>query len=220
MDEGGGKLDWITSGDRRALSRAYTRFVKAMRVVLPLLAVALTAVIILWREMDGAAVTATQEALMPELEQARGELLEPRFDSTDSSGRPYTITAQRAVQDANNPKVMLLDGPDAIVHMDDTTNLTGRAAHGVYEQEAGRLLLNGAVRFAQSGGYSLESAELRIDLTSGAAYSDLPVHVEGTMGRIDASGLEARNQDGVIIFKGPATLVLTQTDAMMSGGGS
>ncbi len=219
-DNDHGKLDWVTSGERRTASAGYTKFVRAMRFVLPLAAIALTAVIVLWDEMDARVSKAEQEKFLPEVEQARGELLKPQFDSTDSEGRPYTVTAERATQDENNPKIMTMQSPDALIHLSESETMSGKSQNGVYEQEAGKLLLNGAVNLDHSSGYILQSEELRVDLKTGQAFSDLPVHVEGKMGTIDASGLEADNNNGLVIFKGPAKLILVDAGKGLTPGGA
>lgn len=214
------KLDWVTSGERRKAGKAYTRFVRVMRYILPLVAIALTVVIILWEDMGAQVSRGEQARLMPEVEEARGELLKPQFDSTDTQGRPYTVSADRAVLDQANPTAMNLESPHAVIHMDDDASIEGQAQSGVYEQEAGRLFLQGAVELKHSVGYRLQSDELRIDLKAGQAFSDLPVTVEGDMGRIDASGLEADNGRGLLVFKGPAKLILVNAGRLHPGGGT
>lgn len=212
------KLDWVTSGERRKVGTAYSRFVRIMRYVLPLAAIALTVVIILWEDMGATVSKVDQARLMPEVEEARGELLNPRFDSTDTDGRPYTVTAARAAQDANNPKVMNMEMPQARIQMNEAETMEGRAQSGVYEQEAGKLYLRGAVQLDHAAGYTLTSDELRVDLKTGQAFSDLPVHVAGDMGTIDALGLEADNERGLVVFKGPAKLVLVEAGNLSLGG--
>lgn len=214
------KLDWITSGERRTAGTGYTRFVRAMRFILPLVAIALTIVIVLWDEMGTRLSEAEQKKFMPEVEEARGEMLNPQFDSVDSEGRPYTVTADKAEQDENNPKVMIMQNPDALIQMNEIEKLSGRAHSGLYEQEAGKLFLSGNVTLNHSAGYVLQGEELRVDLKAGQAFSDLPVHIESKMGTIDALGLEADNKTGAVIFKGPATLVLVNAgDAISTMGG-
>lgn len=212
-------LDWVTSGERRKAGSGYSRFVRVMRFVLPLMAVVLTAVIILWDEMGVHVKQAEQEKFIPEAEQARGELLNPRFDSVDTEGRPFTVTAARAVQDGNNPKIVNLEDPHAEIKIAADELIQGQARQGAYEQEAGRLFLSHAVSLHHNAGYKLESEELRVDLKTGAAFSDLPVHVTGPAGTIEALGLEAYNDRGVLIFQGPARLVLHDAGQLSLGGG-
>lgn len=211
------KLDWVTSGERRKVGKVYTRYVRIMRYALPLVAIALTVVIVLWEDMGAQVDKASRERLMPEVEEARGELLNPQFDSTDSEGRPYRVSADRAVQDQANQLAMNLEAPQAVIQMDENTAIEGSARAGVYEQEAGRLFLNGTVHLRHGDGYDLESDELRIDLKTGQAFSDLPVRVTGNMGTIDANGLEADNERGLIVFKGPAKLVLVDGGRLPGG---
>lgn len=219
MNEPGNKLDWVTSGERRSASEGYTKFVRVMRFILPLVAIALTAVIVLWDEMGARMSKVDQAKFMPEVEQARGEMLNPKFDSTDSEGRPYSITADKATQDQNDPKIMLMQNPESFIKLGQDENMSGRSKSGVYEQEIGKLYLSEAVQLDHSSGYTLQSNELRIDLKTGQAFSDQPVHVEGKMGTIDANGLEADNNSGLVIFKGPATLILVEAGNKLSAGG-
>ena len=104
------RLDELKVQNRDAsVSRGYTRFVKLMRYGLPILAVALIAVVITWPEMDDKIVVVNKADILPESQNDIGqnELLNPTFETTDAQQQPVNVTANRALQNSENPNVAI-----------------------------------------------------------------------------------------------------------------
>ena len=205
-----GRLEQVTvrTADRKTVSRSYTRFVKSMRVLLPLAAVMMTAVLILWSETDERIVPPAKEDVLPDAASVQNELLKPRFESVDDKQQPFTITADKAVQGQNDPDMVRLDRPVADMMMKSGAWVAAEALGGIYEQQTEKLFLSGQVKLFHDSGYQLETDELRIDLKSREAHSDKDVHAQGPAGTLEASGLQAQADEGLLVFKGPARLVL------------
>ena len=204
------RLDQISAHRQppKTVNRSYTRFVKTMRVLLPLSAVILTTILILWPDMQDTALPPAKEDIMPDAAQAQNELLKPRFESVDSKQQPFTITANKAVQGQSNRNLVELDKPVADMMMKSGAWIAAESHTGLYEQKAEKLFLSGQVKLFHDSGYQLETDELRIDLKKREAFSDKDVHAQGPAGIIEASGLQAQADQGLLIFKGPAHLTL------------
>ena len=192
---------------RRAPGPGYTRFVRTMRFVLPLAALALLTVLFSWPEIDRQMTRAVPKLAVPQI-TGRNELVKPHFESADSQNHPFTITADRAVQNPTDPNVIMLENPAGGMILKDGSRLTAQAQQGAYRQETQNLLLQGDVRLYQDGGYEMTTAKVLVDLKLNKAWSDQAVHGHGPLGTLEASGLQLESDSGVLVFTGPARLIL------------
>ena len=193
-------------------SSAYTYFVKAMRLALPVVAIAIVAIVMAWPKMETAITPVTPESLAENQRPAtQNELINPRFEGVDSKNNPYALTATRAVQSAQNPDILLLDMPIGDVSLGNDEKLAVTANKGNYRQKAGVLYLDGDVKLKHSNGYDMNTTRLMIDTQARETRTDQPVKISGPAGTIDATGFDARNNEGIIIFTGPAILILKES---------
>lgn len=205
----------VGGGRTAKVNRAYTSFVKSLRLILPLLALVMTVIVLTWDEGTRVAPPKKQE-LIPTAQNIQNELLKPVFNSVDDKNQPYSITADRATQNRDNPDLIELQKPVATLAMNSGEKIDGNAAIGLYEQKAQKLNLEGAVRLMHSNGYTLSTEELRIDLSAQKAYSGHDVRVEGKGGTIDSTGLEGDMGTGTLVFTGPAKVILYSNGSLLS----
>lgn len=198
------------------INRKYSSFVKSLRLILPLVALIMTVVVLTWDEAGSRFAPVKKEEVIETPQNIQNELLKPVFNSVDSKNQPYTVTADSATQNRSNPDLIDLDKPVASFLMNTGEKINGNAAHGLYEQKAQKLNLDGAVHLIHSNGYTLKTEELRVDLASGKAYSGRDVRVEGPSGSIDATGLEGDSNTGALVFTGPATVILYSGGSLLS----
>lgn len=211
------RLNALSSANRdRKVSHGYTKFIRALRIILPLIAVGMTVVVLTWEEAGQRVEPLKKEEIAPQAANIQNELLKPVFNSIDEQGRPFSVTADTATQDRVNPDILNLENPTAEFTMSETVKINANAARGIYQQKAEKLNLDGAVHLIHSDGYTLTSEELRVDLITQKAFSGLDVHVEGPAGTIDATGLEGDAQSGVLIFTGPAKVILNSDNMKLS----
>lgn len=193
-----------------SVSRSYSRFVKSMRYALPILAIILVVVVATWPEMDDKIVVVNKADILPNTESEVGEneLINPRFETTDAQSQPVNVTANRALQNQENPNLVKLDKPVADLKMKDGKQVNIEALDGTYEQQTEKLYLQNNVIIKHESGYELNAEELRVDMKTREAFSDKNVSIDGPDATINATGLEGNVDEGILIFKGPATLTL------------
>lgn len=193
-----------------SVNRGYTRFVKLMRYGLPILAVALIAIVITWPEMDDKIVVVDKADILSDSKNNIGqnELLNPKFETTDAQQQPVNVTANRALQNSENPNLVKLEKPVADLKMKDGARVNIEALDGTYEQESEKLFLQNDVKIKHESGYELNAEELRVDMKTREAFSDKNVSIDGPDAKIEATGLEGNVEDGILIFKGPAKLTI------------
>lgn len=212
------RLKSLYTGPQRTASRAYTKFIRMLRYALPLAALGLATVVFLWPDMEETAPTQAIEDIIPDTTQAKNELVNPRYESMDADQQPFTVTAEKAFQDSDNPDLVKLSMPTADMKLKDGSWIAAKANDGIYQQKAEKLQLNGSVKLFHDAGYQLETEELSVNLNTREAFSGLDVRAHGPEGEINSVGLEARAADSVIIFKGPATMTLNTGHSTLNIG--
>ncbi len=195
---------------RPRINRRYSFFVRGMRLLLPLAALAIVAVVMAWPRMDDSIAPVPKDEIIPKT-AGRNELLSPHFESVSGDKQPYVITASRAVQSLKDQALILLENPVADVTVKPGEILNAKSERGVYRQDTEILVMDGKVNLQHSSGYLMTSERLNISMKDQMAWSELPVHGAGPAGTIAAQGVQADNVKQTLVFTGPAKLILNQS---------
>lgn len=214
--------DHITTEQK--LNTGYSTFINRVKFALPLIALIMIVTIFAWNNFeDDKIVAVKEEDVQPEIQQEIGknELISPKFESIDDKGQPFTITADKAVQEEGEQGEMLLDNPVGTLKTNTGKTISIRAVDGMYHQTEQALNLQNNVVLNHSDGYTMTTNILFFDLATDKAWSQQPVHVRGPEGTIDAKGgIEATSSNETIIFKGPAKMLLKTDDNTLTFGNS
>ncbi|HNS43763.1 MAG TPA: LPS export ABC transporter periplasmic protein LptC [Alphaproteobacteria bacterium] len=192
---------------RAEVTRRTSKIVRWMRLVLPVVALAIVAVLMIWSNPDQQIKAVPRAEVSPQT-VSRNELINPKFQSEDKNSQPYTITADKAVQNADNMDAILLDKPVADISLKSGNWVALKATQGVYNQQSGTLDLDGAVEMHHDTGYELHTDKMSINVDAQKIISDQAVTGHGPTAEITATGLEADGKTDNVIFKGPAKLIL------------
>ncbi len=202
------RLDRFLGLKRESREPWIARYAAHIRIALPLIAltVVLAGIIIpMFGETNGILVRQ-----MP-VGGSRGEYMRmerPHFAANDSSRRPYTVTADYAVQKTRDVKIYDLSQPKADLLDDKGRWIAITAEHGRYDQQLRMLDLSGHVALFQDEGYTIATERARIDLEAHAAWGDRPVRGHGPDGEVEAQGFHASEGGDRIVFTGRTRLVL------------
>lgn len=179
------------------------------KLVLPVCAVLLLTLIAAWPEINRL-LRHEQLVLkgLTAIESGSGRMVDPRYHGIDARQRPFTVTADVAVQ--RSPERIDLTAPKGDATLQNGTWLMVSSKDGVYMQHLGLLDLSHDVLLYRQDGTTLASDTSEIDLKQGAASSADPTHAEGPFGTLDAAGYTLVDKGAVVQFHGPATLVLNQ----------
>lgn len=195
---------------RARVNRSYSFFVRSLRLLLPIIALGLVAVVMIWPDMEKTVTPVKREEIIPET-TGRNELINPRFESKDKDMHSYIITATRAVQSLENQDIVMLEKPAATIALDDLTNIDAKAERGTYQQETQSLALDGRVVVSHSHGYTLKSESLNMSMKERRAWTDMPVRIDGPSGNIEAQSMKTDDTTGVLTFNGPAKMTLKES---------
>lgn len=186
--------------------------------LLPLFALMLLGSIALWPEFTRVADqgrVAFRRTFGAAPDSAR--LVEPRYRGVDERGRPYTVTADVAVQ--TGPQRVDLTEPKGDVVLENGAWVMVQSRQGVFIQHAGQLDLSGDVTLYRDDGTVLRSETASIDLKQGAAAGDDRTHAEGPFGVLDSQGFALTDKGAVIQFQGASRLILNETPKGAAQGG-
>lgn len=148
----------------------------------------------------------------------QNELVNPRFDSTDSKGQPYSLTAISASQDDETGAVILRE-PAGDINLLSGRWLSIKAIQGVYHDEKKELELLEDVQLSDDTGYVMDMAHMFIDFTNNVMRVDAPITGNGPAGTLSAVGAQSDLNKEILIFKGPAKLKINAS-ALDGGLGS
>lgn len=190
------------------LSRRYSRFVRLMKIVLPVAAALLVAAVMAWPGDDDKAPD-FQLSLMGLERTEAGELgmSKGRFIGTDTRNQPYVITAESARPDGVNSMNVTLRTLQADLSMADGTWLSVTAPSGRFDRTAEQLKLTGPVDIFSSNGFELHTPEATVDMKTGTASGDATVQATGPMGNLTAQSFRF-GRSGQHVFTGKVRLVV------------
>src|SRR5262249_6519901 len=118
----------------------------------------------------------------------RLSMASPRFEGTDRSDRPFTITADRATQDMEDDQLIELILPKASMILADGNHVALAARHGLFRRDDNTLKLSDGVDLVHDKGYTIRTRAADIDLNSGTAQGADPVSADGPFGTLTSQG--------------------------------
>jgi lipopolysaccharide export system protein LptC len=171
-------------------SRAYSRFVGLMKVTLPVVALLLIVMILAWPQIYGGEEGSFRFSFADLERDTTGALgvSKARFAGTDSANRPFTVTAERAVQ-KQGFEIFELTTLQADITTGDGTWLSITADSGEYRRADRVLVLRGVIDVFSNVGYELHATEAVVNLGNGTVRSEKPVDGHGPLGAMRADAM-------------------------------
>lgn len=191
----------------RRFSRAHSRIVGLLKLLLPLAAAVLIGAVVFWPRLHGPARNGVDGETAPAAE-GMVRMVSPRFASRDREGQPYSIAAEGARESPDVEGAIALDRPSGEITLNDGAWIALLAQTGEYRDEENLLILRGDVRLYRDDGTEFMTEAASIDLGTSRAWGDRPVHTQGPDGQLDAEGFEILDGGQRVIFTGRSTLLL------------
>ena len=199
-----------------------SRFVAAMKLLLPALALLLIALVVVWPNLlpDQSKFRLGESARESGAALDGLEMERPRYVGVDENARPYQITADMARQQSESSTELLLSSPKADIVMSGDAWVALTAASGVYDREAERIDLSGGVTVFHDAGYEFSSKTARVDLANGVASGTDPVEGHGEAGSITGEGFEITDEGARVLFVGKSRMVIRSRKPALGRGKS
>ncbi|MCB9930674.1 MAG: LPS export ABC transporter periplasmic protein LptC [Alphaproteobacteria bacterium] len=209
------RRDRIFEGGARrshAGGRGYSRLVRSLRLLLPLLAAGLLVLAVLWPSLDlRHAVLPDADSLKLDVNDAREvRMRTARLVGEDEQGQPYELSATEARQGDDGINTVLLDHPAGRIALQDGAKLDLEATKGVFDRKAKELDLSGDVTVHHGDGYRFESESASVDIDAGRAVGHQPIHGNGPEGEIQGEGFEILDKGRTVKILGKSRLLITE----------
>jgi lipopolysaccharide export system protein LptC len=195
---------WSEAAPSRRNPMRYSRFVSLMKFVLPVCAIGIFAAVLVYSGVfdnrDKLDISFRPDASLPNDDL---RMVTPRVAGLDSSGRPYYITADTAVQNLNVPEEITLQNLQADLKFVQGTDWVSVSSDtGLLNTHTELLKLNKDVDLYSTWGYEFHAKSAEIDFRNGSVKSSEPVHGHGPIGTISADSMQADNSKQTIHFEG------------------
>jgi len=195
--------------ERPRYNPVYGRFVGIAKILLPTIATALIAIVIVWPELSEQQNRFTLGPAKIDRSEAENlRMLNARFTGVDASRRPFTLTADTAdQQDAKSPDIAL-NAPKADILLGNGAWVALTATKGNFNRESKLLELAGNVNLFHDSGYEFHTESAIFDLTAGDATGTEPVEGQGPFGHLKAEGFRIYNRGERVEFLGKSQLTI------------
>lgn len=174
----------VVAGRRRVSS------IRILKIALPCLAVLLILLAVAWPRLFSTPPANAPRMTLHEMDGLSGSdvrLVKPRYGGMDARGRPFLVTAERAVQDQANADLVRLARLQADITLTNGTWLSLSAPSGLYRIDEKLLDLSGGVDVFSDRGYELHSPDAHLDLDKSVAEGSNGVQGQGPLGHLTAA---------------------------------
>lgn len=186
----------------QAFSRAerHSRRVRLLKVVLPTLAVLLTAGFSAYSFLVAPASTKV-ETEAPPLADGKLVMDSPKLEGFTEDGRPYSVNANRATQDYKRQDIINLDGIDARMPVEEANWARVEAVSGVYDRTANTLDVPTDILVTTTDGLVAKLQSAFLDINNGSLKSTTPVDIQAHGSRITADSMSVLDNGQRVIFE-------------------
>jgi len=194
----------------RRHSLFHSRFVRAMKLLLPAGAVLLLGAMLLWPQLQAESkrFNIGLSGLDPR-HPDRLKVVNARYQGIDGQGQPYEVLAESAFETKEGSREIALDAPSADLLENSGAWVLSNAPEGVYNRDTQQLRLTGGVTLFHDKGYTFSSPTAVLDMKNGYAYGTDPAMAYGPGGEIKGeAGFEILDKGRRILFKGKSRLIL------------
>lgn len=191
--------------------RGHSVMVGILKLLLPLIAVLLIVLVIMWPTIEEQVEAGGPTEGTPEF-QASGEaqIINPRFTGLDEAGRPFEIEGDLAYQDIDNPELIDLDNLRGTINLSDDETARIESDFGHFDQNKGEVELRGNVVVSHDQGAVFRTGEIIVNINENHVWGNEAVEAETDEAHVTATGFEVLDGGATVIFRGPARMVIEQ----------
>ena len=197
------KRHWAEPGSR------HDRVVRATKFVLPILIVALLAMLAIAPFDRRGDVSFIFDKNKVDSAQERMRVEAARYTGTDDKGQKFAILADRAIQPTSDRPVVDIDGMRASLDL-ERGPLSIVAQKGSYNLDQQKVAIDGPVRVAGPDGYRLETRDVGINLRNRSLASRGRVSGAMRLGTFEAGRMSADLGTRVVVLSDGVRLNIRQ----------
>jgi lipopolysaccharide export system protein LptC len=185
-----------------------SRFVGLMKWVLPAVALALVAIVVVWPEVSKRAPTLLLTIADVDVSGPTIGMVKARYVGMDRNDQPFVITAEQATPRAEDRDAIDLNQLQADIALSDGRWLALSARTGLYHRTRETLSLEGPVTLFSDDGFQVNAERADVDLATGVVVSDAPIEGQGPLGHLSARSFKAVDRGQRLFFQGDVRMTI------------
>ncbi len=210
----------------RAAQR-HSRLVRTLRIVLPALAVA--GILLFWASAHfiPSDIAGLIQNAGIDVKSNSVVMNAPHISGFEGTRRAYEVTAARAIQSLDDPKVLTFEQINAHIGLGeaDTASIdagtaTVTAATGIYDGNNNTLKLKGGISVETTNGESANLQQADINLDKGSMETKQPIEIQGKQGTLHAKRMTLVNRGKRITFSGGVTVTFMPPADLATASGA
>ncbi len=178
----------------------HSRRVRRLKILLPVAALTIAAVFAAYsyRSTPVALDVQTESSTVSK----KGELVmaNPKLEGFTKDNKPYSMTAERAVQDVTKEGIITMFKINAKLPMDADGWAKVAAVNGTYDQVKNTLRLREAIDVVTDKGVEIALGGAFMDITRGSLKTNQPVDIKMGQSWLKSEALEVVESGKVIVF--------------------
>jgi lipopolysaccharide export system protein LptC len=178
--------------------RAHSRFIAAMRVILPAAIVALAGLLVMFMATHEVRVRSSA----PRETASRFHMVNPHFFGRDNQGRAFEISAAEAARSDTDMQVVLLDHVVMALDMNGPNPRHMSADHGVYREDTRILRLTSNVHVDDGRASSVVTNQAIVDTRAGTVTGAQHVASQTNVGSLQAGQYTVLEKGDRVILRG------------------
>ena len=179
-----------------------------MKQLLPVFAASVVAPVVIWPQLQEKPEAFRLGLSSISIHEKSGQqVVNARFTGSDAEARPFTVTADSAIQRMDTGDAFELELPKADISMADGSWIAVAAETGTYHKKKQILALDGGVNMFHDSGFEFRTRKAEIDLARGTASGRQPVSGQAPFGTLAGAGFVVLDRGSRIIFTGKEKLV-------------
>lgn len=188
----------------------YLKMIGFSKLLIGMVVVALITVVIVMplanREETGMRIIMNQLPMAATGADDTPKMENPRFEGVDNKNRPFSVTAQRAIQE--DISTVRLINLKAQIALENEKWMAISAQQGILQIPNKKMLLHGAVQFNASDGEAFTTEQILVNLGTGDAWGPKPVQAQAAMGSISADSFQFSQSYKAIRFSNHVKLII------------
>lgn len=202
---------------RPAIYGHWDVFIKAMQIILPITALVLGVVTMLWPFLNDNEVSFTLSTDDVAQGESSVHMTNMRYVGTDAVNRLFSVEAASGFQDNPNAPRIKLSDIKAEMLLDEAGPATVNARTGIYRAAESTLSLVGGVHLNTGNGYRLDMAGAEVDLKGHIATGQGAIKGSSHLGTLEAGRMKIIVDDEEGIFDGGVRLHITPNQRANKG---
>lgn len=187
--------------------------VRILKTALPISALAIAAVFS-WYTFLAAPASTVKVQLDPS-ESGKLVMTSPQLNGYTKDNRPYSMVAERAVQDAKESSVIALEGIKAQLPVGDKVQAEISASSAIFDSVKQHLQFDNEFTVKTTDGMEAKLQSANVNMSSGEMSTDKPVDIRTGNAHISAQKMQVQENGKLLVFQDKVQLTINPaTDAV------